>query len=139
MTNASTDVSTGASTDVSTDHEVELTPAQAVAESGFSLDTLRYYERVGLLGEVRRSASGHRRFTPHDLAWLGVLRCLRDTGMPIADMLSYAELVRSGDATVAERLAVLEAHDEQVEQQIRELRRQQQAIRDKIAYYREVL
>ncbi|GAA2995124.1 MerR family transcriptional regulator [Kitasatospora albolonga] len=122
-----------------TDTDVELTPAQAVAESGFSLDTLRYYEKIGLLGEVRRSASGHRRFTAHDLAWLGVLRCLRDTGMPIADMRDYAELVRAGDSTVAARLAVLEAHDEQVEAQIRELQRQRQAIRDKIAYYREVL
>ncbi|MFI5531044.1 MerR family transcriptional regulator [Kitasatospora sp. NPDC051853] len=122
-----------------TDTDVVLTPAQAVAESGFSLDTLRYYERIGLLGEVRRSASGHRRFTAHDLAWLGVLRCLRDTGMPISDMLDYAELVRAGDGTVTQRLAILEAHDEQVEARIRELQRQRQAIRDKIAYYREVL
>ncbi|BFV55871.1 MerR family transcriptional regulator [Kitasatospora sp. CMC57] len=116
-----------------------LTPAQAVEESGFSLDTLRYYEKIGLLGDVRRSASGHRRFSQEDLAWLGVLRCLRDTGMPISEMRHFAELVRSGDGTFADRLALLAAHDDQVEEQIATLRRRQQVIRDKIAYYRAAL
>ncbi|GAA1149109.1 DNA-binding transcriptional MerR regulator [Kitasatospora gansuensis] len=116
-----------------------LTPAQAVEESGFSLDTLRYYEKIGLLGDVQRSASGHRRFSAEDLAWLGVLRCLRDTGMPISEMLHFAELVRSGDGTFADRLALLAAHDGQVEEQIATLRKRQQVIRDKIAYYRAAL
>ncbi|MFF1867957.1 MerR family transcriptional regulator [Streptomyces sp. CB03911] len=115
-----------------------LTPAQAVERSGFSLDTLRYYERIGLLGTVGRSRTGHRRFTPHDLEWLGVLRCLRDTGMPIAEMRRFAGLVRAGEGTFAERLAVLEQHDVQVEEQIAHLRHQQELIHRKIAFYRSV-
>ncbi|GGU97455.1 hypothetical protein GCM10010495_04830 [Kitasatospora herbaricolor] len=118
------------------DGEGWLTPAQAVERSGFSLDTLRYYERIGLLGTVGRSHTGHRRFSPHDLEWLGVLRCLRDTGMPIAEMRRFAELVRAGEGTFAERLAVLEAHDVQVEEQIAHLRRQQELIHRKITFYR---
>ncbi|MFC9330641.1 MerR family transcriptional regulator [Kitasatospora sp. NPDC057015] len=113
-----------------------LTPAQAVERSGFSLDTLRYYERIGLLGTVERSRTGHRRFTPHDLEWLGVLRCLRDTGMPIAEMRRFAELVRAGEGTSGARLAVLEQHDVQVEERIAHLRRQQELIHGKIAFYR---
>ena len=114
-----------------------LTPAETVEHSGFSLDTLRYYERIGLLSPVGRAPSGHRRFTPDDLEWLSVLRCLRDTGMPIAEMQRYAELVRAGDAdTVRERIALLEQHDAEVESQIAHLRRQQQHLHDKIAYYR---
>ena len=116
-----------------------LTPAQAVERSGFSLDTLRYYERIGLLGTVGRSRTGHRRFTPHDLEWLAVLRCLRDTGMPIADMLRFAELVRAGEGTVGARLTALERHDAQVEAQIAHLRLQQELIHQKIGHYRAAL
>jgi len=116
-----------------------LTPAQAVAESGFSLDTLRYYEKIGLLDGVERSSSGHRRFTQADLGWLGMLRCLRVTGMPIAEMQRFAELVRAGDHTVADRLALLLDHDEEVEEQITALRSRQAYLRAKIDHYRSVL
>jgi DNA-binding transcriptional MerR regulator len=77
-----------------------LSPSQAAEQSGFSLDTLRYYERIGLLNGISRAPSGHRRFGDDDLEWLGVLRCLRDTGMPIARMRRYAELAREGEPTV---------------------------------------
>lgn len=113
-----------------------LTPAETAAESGFSLDTLRYYDRIGLLGPVARSASGHRRYSPGDLEWLAVLRCLRETGMPIADMRSYTELAKAGDGTVPERLAALEAHDLQVEHRLTELLHQRAHLKEKIAYYR---
>ncbi|GAA4994105.1 MerR family transcriptional regulator [Kitasatospora paranensis] len=116
-----------------------LTPAQTVERSGFSLDTLRYYERIGLLGEVQRSHGGQRRFSPEDVEWLGVLRCLRDTGMPIAGMLRFAALVRGGDGTVAERLDLLQGHDTRVEEQIAALRGQQARIREKIDHYRTAL
>jgi DNA-binding transcriptional MerR regulator len=53
----------------------------------------------------------HRRFDDGDLDWLVVLRCLRDTGMPIAQMRRYAELARCGEATVAERLRLLTEHE----------------------------
>jgi len=111
-------------------------PGQVVDKTGFSIDTLRYYERIGLLDGIARTPGGRRSFTDDDLDWLGVLRCLRDTGMPIAQMLRYAALCRDGDGTIAERIAVLEAHDQAVDRQIRELRAQQRHIRDKIAWYR---
>src|SRR6266536_356060 len=71
-------------------------PAQVADRTGFSLDTLRYYERIGLLDGIARTPGGRRSFTDDDLGWLEVLRCLRDTGMPIAQMLRYAELCRTG-------------------------------------------
>lgn len=115
------------------------TPGQVAEETGFSLDTLRYYERIGLLGRVRRNAAGQRRFTEEDLGWLGMLRCLRDTGMPIAEMLRFAELTRAGDHTIPDRVALLEEHDRNVERQIATLRERQAAIRHKIEYYRDLL
>jgi DNA-binding transcriptional MerR regulator len=112
-------------------------PGQVAERTGFSLDTLRYYERVGLLDGIERNSGGQRVFTEDDLGWLRILRCLRETGMPIARMVRYAELARGGDETVAERLAVLEEHDEDITRRIELLRGEQEHIRGKIAHYRE--
>ena len=114
------------------------TPGQVVEETGFSLDTLRYYERIGLLEPVRRNAAGQRRFTENDVSWLGMIRCLRDTGMPIAEMLRFAQLVRQGEHTIEDRIALLEEHDRKVEAQIAALCQKQGAIQRKIQYYKDV-
>ncbi len=118
-------------------------PADAARRSGFSLDTLRYYEKIGLVGGVRRDAAGRRLYDDADLEWLGVLRCLRDTGMPIAGMRRYAALALDtgpgADASVPERLALLEAHAEQVAATVALLQRQQEHLAEKIGYYRGVL
>jgi DNA-binding transcriptional MerR regulator len=116
-----------------------ISPSQAAELSGFSLDTLRYYERIGLLGGIDRAPSGHRRFRDDDLEWLGVLRCLRDTGMPIAQMRRYAELARGGQATLAERLSLLAEHDAGVGEQIALLEAQRKHLREKIDWYRSQL
>jgi DNA-binding transcriptional MerR regulator len=113
-----------------------FSPSQAAEQSGFSLDTLRYYERIGLLDDIDRSPSGHRRFRDDDLEWLGILRCLRDTGMPIAQMRRYAELTRRGQPTLAERLSVLTEHDACVQERIALLESQHKHLQDKIAWYR---
>lgn len=111
------------------------TPAQVTEKTGFTIDTLRYYERIGLLHHVGRTAGGRRTFTDHDVEFLGLLRCLRDTGMPVAEMLRFVELLRSGDATQNERLEVLRDHEARVESQIERLREHQEHIRFKIRLY----
>ena len=110
-------------------------PGETADKSGFTLDTLRYYDKIGLLGDIDRTAGGRRRFTDDDLSWLGMLRCLRDTGMPIADMQRYAALARTDD-TIPARIALLEAHNQQIETRLDELRAQQRHILEKIQYYR---
>jgi DNA-binding transcriptional MerR regulator len=116
-----------------------FSPRQAAEQSGFSLDTLRYYERIGLLDGIGRSGSGHRQFGPDDIEWLGVLRCLRDTGMPIAQMRRYAELARGGQATMAERLSLLIEHDDQVASRIALLQAQRRHLQEKVDWYRSAL
>ena len=111
------------------------TPAQAVDHSGFSIETLRYYERIGLLRDIDRDTSGHRVFTDAHLSSLQILRCLRDTGMPIAQMQQYAELSAT-NGSVQARLDLLEQHDASVSRQIAELQRWQKHLQEKIAYYR---
>lgn len=112
------------------------TPAQVAEETGLSIDTLRYYEKAGLLDPVDRDGAGRRRFTDHHLEQLSLATCLRESGMPVADVARYVELTRVGDHTIDERLALLQAQAERVEAHIERLRDQQRYIQRKIAYYR---
>jgi len=114
---------------------MRYSPGEVADKTGFSIDTLRYYERIGLLDDIARTAGGRRAFTDDDVEWLGTLRCLRDTGMPIARMRRYAELTRV-EQTEAERLSILEEHDDEVGRRIAELQAQREHIRGKIAWYR---
>jgi len=113
-------------------------PAETARRSGFSLDTLRYYEKIGLLSGVGRTSGGRRVFTDDDLSWLDLFRCLRDTGMPIAQMRRYAELARAGAQTTRERQELLERHAEMVDEQMQLLQRQYDHLREKIRYYQTV-
>ena len=89
-----------------------LTIAQVAEATGLSTHTLRYYERIGLLDSVQRRDNGHRVFRAEDMTWLAFLLRLRDTGMPIAQMLQYAALRRQGDSleSVSARQRLLELH-----------------------------
>jgi DNA-binding transcriptional MerR regulator len=116
-----------------------FSPGQTAEQTGFSLDTLRYYERIGLLDDIARNHGGQRVFSEADIGWLGILRCLRDTGMPIARMRRYAELARGGDDTIPERLDLLDEHDQDIDAKIAELRVQQDRIRDKAQWHRSAL
>lgn len=113
-------------------------PSDAAARTGFSLDTLRYYERIGLLAPVARTAGGRRRFTETDIRWLLLLRCLRQTGMPIAQIARFAELTRAGEHTIPDRITLLEEHDQFVSKQAARLQDSQRQIRAKIRYYSSV-
>jgi DNA-binding transcriptional MerR regulator len=113
-----------------------FSPAQAVELTGFSLDTLRYYERIGLIEPVHRAAGGHRRYTQDDVEWLDILRCLRATGMPIARMKEFADQVRAGEHTYADRLALLEEHDRTVAAQMALLQKQREQGPGEDRYYR---
>ena len=104
---------------------------------GLSEHTLRYYEKVGLLPPIRRDASGNRLFTPEDLRWLEFLVKLRQTRMPLRQMLRYARLVRQGDATLGERRAMLEAHERQVRATIVQMNECLGVLQTKLDLYRQ--
>jgi DNA-binding transcriptional MerR regulator len=92
---------------------------EAAEKCGLTQYTLRWYERIGLFDRVERTADGRRRFSDADLDWLILLSRLRATGMPVRDMLRYAELVRSG-AREQERIDLLREHRERVRQALLE-------------------
>lgn len=105
---------------------------------GLSPHTLRYYERAGLLDPVQQQ-SGRRRYGQKDIAWLRFIQRLRGTDMPMRQISHYAELRRSGDSTLVERMALLEAHFQALLQRERELASHRQALSEKIDIYREML
>ncbi|MBW4041476.1 MAG: MerR family transcriptional regulator [Acidobacteria bacterium] len=91
-------------------------PREAAAQTGLSLDTLRYYEREGLVGPIRRTA-GRRAYTEGDIAWIGLLSCLRDAGLGIADLRAFTALLHSVDPAV-DRVGFLRARREELRDRV---------------------
>jgi DNA-binding transcriptional MerR regulator len=108
--------------------------SEAAEKCGLSQHTLRWYERIGLLGPVARDANGRRRFSDGDLEWLDLITRLRETGMPVSDMQRYAELVRSG-AGEAERLELLRRHRDEVRRALAAQRECLKLLNSKIDIY----
>jgi DNA-binding transcriptional MerR regulator len=113
-----------------------LTVGEAAAKVGLSAHTLRWYEQEGLVAPVGRDGVGRRRYDDGDLDWLALLCRLRTTGMPVRDMRRYAELVRRGPQTVAQRRVLFEEHKARVLDRIADLQRDLAAIDVKIEIYR---
>ena len=118
--------------------EAGLTIQEVAQQTGLSIDTLRYYERIGLLEPVGRAQNGHRRYTQHDIAWIDLLIRLRDTGMPRAQMVRFAQLRRQGSATATERRIMLEQQQHSLEQHMQELEQHMSALQQKIARIKEL-
>lgn len=111
-----------------------LTPAETAERTNLSLDTLRYYEREGLIGPVERTVSGHRAYSDDDVFWIGLIGCLRDAGLGIADLREFTALLRDDEAT-GDRVAFLRAHKNELEGRMARMQAALTVLEDKIAYY----
>ncbi|MFI6102775.1 MerR family transcriptional regulator [Streptomyces sp. NPDC051310] len=111
------------------------TISEVSAWTGLTVHTLRWYERIGLMPHIDRSHTGQRRFTNRDLDWLTFVGKLRLTGMPVADMVRYAELVREGEHTFEQRQELLERTRRDVRARIAELRDTLAVLDHKIDFY----
>jgi DNA-binding transcriptional MerR regulator len=107
--------------------------AQAAERSGLSIDTLRYYERIGLVEPPARDSGGRRSYSDDDLSWLEFLTKLRTTGMPIRMMREYAQL--RGPGTETRRMQILTDHRRDVLARIGELQSSLEALNYKISHY----
>ncbi|EKE74430.1 MULTISPECIES: MerR family transcriptional regulator [Roseobacteraceae] len=95
--------------------------SELAKRTGLSAHTIRYYERIGLLPFADRDAGGQRDYDEAILVWIGFLKRLKTTGMPIREMLLYAELRAQGDQTGPQRRKLLELHRERVREHLAEL------------------
>ncbi|GEM32173.1 MerR family transcriptional regulator [Nocardia neocaledoniensis NBRC 108232] len=109
---------------------------EVAARTGLSVHALRLYEREGLLvGPVGRTTGGRRRYTHLDVDWLLICVKLRESGMPLADLKRFAELVRQGPGNEAERLRLLDTHRQRVDAQIKALEDCRSVITWKVGVY----
>lgn len=108
--------------------------SEAAAQSGLSIDTIRFYERAGLLPRVERGQDGHRVFSPRDLRWLRMFERLRATHMPLKVIQSYVELSRNPDSN-EERRAILEAHRLELDHQQAQINACRALLDEKIRHY----
>ena len=79
-------------------------------KTGLSAHTLRYYEKEGLISGVERTQGGFRQYTDEDLERLGLICCLKNTGMSIQEIARFVQLTHEGDHTLQERVELLREH-----------------------------
>lgn len=84
-----------------------MTIKEVSEKFGISQDTLRYYERVGMIPHVTRTAGGIRNYQESDLGWVEMALCMRSAGLPIEAMIEYVRLFQEGGETIPARLQLL--------------------------------
>ncbi|MDP5215589.1 MerR family transcriptional regulator [Ruegeria sp. 2205SS24-7] len=108
------------------------------AQTGLSIDTLRFYEKIGLIDPPPRDAAGRRDYGPEVVDWIGFLNQLNATGMRQADRIRYAELRRQGAKTYAERRQMLVAHRAEIAHRLTELQATLALMDSKVAHYQKL-
>lgn len=84
-----------------------MTIAEVSKQYNISADTLRYYERIGLIPPVNRNKNGIRDYTDEDCRWVDFIKCMRSAGLPIEVLIEYVTLFRQGNSTIEARKEIL--------------------------------
>ena len=108
----------------------EMSCATTIPES-----TLRYYEKHELI-RISRDKNGRRVYENGDITWIGFIKKLKDTGMPIKDIRKYSALRYQGPSTMQERLAMLQKHSKYVDEQCKKWAMYKKNLADKMEFYR---
>ncbi|MGH2328901.1 stress response transcriptional regulator NmlR [Streptococcus uberis] len=103
--------------------------------TGVSADTIRYYERIGLIPPVTRNQSGVRNFSDRDISVLEFVRYFRGAGVSVESLIDYIGLVEQGDSTIGARLAILQEEREKLEERVSKLQAALDRLNHKIDNY----
>jgi len=106
---------------------------------GVSAHTIRYYGNIGLLGDVQRLPNGHRYFTEKDIKWIGFVKRLKETGMPLDQIHQYAKQRAQGDSTLLVRQKLLEAHANRLKRNIAQQQHHLDKLNEKIDFYKSAI
>jgi DNA-binding transcriptional MerR regulator len=109
--------------------------AEVSERYGISSDTLRYYERIGLIPPVNRNESGIRDYSEIDVRRVEFIKCMRRAGLPIEALIKYIGLVQQGDQTVEARKEILVEQREQLAARIKEMQKTLDMLDHKIKVY----
>jgi len=109
--------------------------AQVSERYEISSDTLRYYERIGLIQPVNRNASGIRDYNEIDIRRVEFIKCMRSAGLPIEALIEYVALVQQGDGTIEARKEILTEQREQLLARMAEMQKTLDILSHKISVY----
>jgi DNA-binding transcriptional MerR regulator len=109
--------------------------AEVSERFGLSLDTLRYYERIGLIPPVHRTESGIRDYNELDLKRVDFIKCMRSAGLPVEVLIEYIRLVQQGDGTVETRKEMLIEQRDLLAARMKEIQKTLDLLDHKIAVY----
>ena len=105
------------------------------ANFGISSDTLRYYERIGLIPHVNRTDSGIRDYNDLDVRRVDFIKCMRGAGLPLEVLIEYMDLVQRGDTTIETRKEILQEQRAQLAARIEEMKKTLDLLDHKIEVY----
>ena len=112
-----------------------MTISEVSEKFGITQDTLRYYEKAGIIPRIARTPGGVRDYQPEDLGWIAHVVCLRNAGMPVESLVEYLRLSQQGDDTFSERLELLKEQKENLKMQQRKLQDAMDRLDFKISRY----
>lgn len=100
-----------------------------------SADTLRYYERIGLIPPVNRTESGIRDYNDLDIRRVEFVKCMRSAGLPIEVLIEYYRLVQQGEETIEKRKRILRDQRKQLVAKIEEIQKTINIVDHKLEVY----
>lgn len=112
-----------------------MTIAEVSKQYNISADTLRYYERVGIIPPVERTPGGNRNYTEESCNWIELALCMRSAGIPIESLVEYCQLTLKGDATISARKELLEEERRKLVMKMEDLNRTLERLNYKISRY----
>lgn len=116
-----------------------MTIAEVSKKVNLSADTLRYYERIGLIPELSRTESGIRNYTEEDLGWIEFSKCMRNAGISIEALIEYIKLYKKGDVTLEARKQLLISQKDVIKERLEEIQNTFDRINYKIKNYEKLL
>lgn len=103
--------------------------------TGLSIPTIRYYDKEGLLPDLQRKESGYRVFSDRDLEAIDLIECFKESGLTIREIRHFMSLVRQGDVTLDERLAIYQMHIARLEEKLAAVQNALEHSRRTLAFY----
>lgn len=109
--------------------------ADVAARFDLTPDTLRYYEKVGLIPKVNRTSGGIRNYTDYDCGWIDFIKCMRNAGVQVSALVDYVKLFKQGDSTSSVRKNTLVRERDRIAAHISEMQRTLDRLNTKIERY----
>ena len=116
-----------------------MTIAEVSKKYDISQDTLRYYERIGLIPPVPRTKGGIRDYDEVSCSWIEMMKCMRSAGVQIEALIEYVSLFQQGDETLEARKAILIDQREQLKARMAQMQASLDRLNSKIEHYEQIM